>query len=455
MTQLLTIYNGRFNTGMVYYAPTATIPVTGDVVGSIYCFLSRVQPWSNEATPPVPTQDQKYLKTVFKNMFAAKRISTNEISLVIERINWTSNSVYAYYQDDANMFALDNNGFLVKRFYIKNRFDQVFKCLWNNDGGTSTVEPYFQPGTFNANQIFQGADDYKWKYMYTITSGSKLKFMDDEWMPVPIGSNIPNPVETFPGSGSIDVINVTSSGSGYDPTNAAVTITVTGDGRFAAANAVFSGNTLVDISVANTGSNYTYANVVISSSSGSGATAVAYTSPPGGHGYDPASELGARNVMITATFNKDESGKLPTDIDFRQIGVLVNPFAYYGTVVDVANGQFYDVSTNFTMSQGFGDYVPDEIVYQSPNGIFESATFTATVLSFNGTTNNLKLLNTFGTANNNAILYGQTSQTARVVLQQNPSDFIQFSGYLTYLENKEPIQRNEDGSELFKLVLGY
>lgn len=455
MTQLLTIYNGRFNTGSIYYAPTATIPVTGDVVGSIYCFLSKVLPWPNEASPQTPTQDQKYLKSVFKNMFAAKHVTTNNISLVLERINWATGTVYSYYRDDQNMFELDNNGFLVKKFYIKNRFDQVFKCLWNNNGGQSTVEPYFQPGTFNANQIFQGADDYKWKYMYTITSGNKLKFMDDDWMPVPIGTNIPNPVSTFAGSGSIDVINVTNAGSGYDPTNTTVTVTVTGDGRFASANAVFSGNNLIDVAVSNTGSNYNYANVIISSSIGSGATAVAYTSPPGGHGYDPASELGARNVMLTANFNKGESGKLPTDIDFRQVGVLVNPFAYYGTTVDIANSDFYDTSTNFTVSQGFGVYSPDEIVYQTANNSIDGATFTATVLSFDTPTNTLKLLNTFGTANNNQILYGQTTQTARVVLQQQTSEFIPFSGYLIYLENREPVVRNEDGSELFKLVLGY
>ena len=74
---------------------------------------------------------------------------------------------------------------------------------------------------------------------------------------------------------------------------------------------------------------------------------------------------------------------------------------------------------------------------------------------FRSTTNTLKLLNTVGTANNNQILYGQTTQTARVVLQQQTPEFIPFSGYLIYLENRGPVVRNEDGSELFKLVLGY
>jgi hypothetical protein len=363
--------------------------------------------------------------------------------------------VYDYYQDDIDMFARDTNGTILRRFYVKNRFDQVFKCLWNNDGGVVSTEPYFEPGNFNANQIFQGADDYKWKYMYTITSGNKLKFMDDAWIPVPIATRIPNPFSSFAGRGSVDVINVTDGGSGYDPSNATITVTVTGDGLYATANATVVSGSISDIVVANTGSNYSYANVSITSTLGSGAVAVAPASPIGGHGFDPVTELGVRHIMMTARFTRDESGKLPTDIDFRQIGILINPYAYFGTVTGLANADIYKTTTDFALSQGFGAYTPDETVYQSPNGLLTSSTFTATVLSFDSTTNTLKLINTQGVANNSAVIYGATTGTARVVVQQQTPDFIPFSGYLTYLENREPVQRNTDGSEIFKLVLGY
>lgn len=454
-TGILTSAAGYYQAETIYYTPTATIASTGQVLGTLYCFLSRVQPWTTESSPPTPTEDQKYIKQTFKNMFVAKKITTNDMSPVIERINWTSGQVYDYYSDSVDMFALDTNGSILKHFYVKNKFDQVFKCLWNNNGGVSTLEPYFEPGTFNANQIFQGADNYKWKYMYTITSGSKQKFMDDAWMPVPTGNNIPNPVQTFAGAGSIDVINVTNGGSGYDPLDVGLTVTITGDGKYASANVIVTGNTITDITVANTGTNYTYANVIISSTSGSGATAIAPTSPVGGHGFDPSSELGARHIMLTAKFEKDESGNLPTDIDFRQLGVLVNPFAYFGTKVDLANATIYKTTTDFTVSTGFGAYTPDEIVYQSPTGLYENATFEATVLSFDTIYNKVKLINTLGTPVNSTLLYGKTTGTARSVLLQETPAFIPFSGYLIYLENREPVQRNADGSEQFKLVLGF
>jgi hypothetical protein len=388
-------------------------------------------------------------------MFVAKKIGTNDISPVIQRVDWTTGTIYDAYSDQVNMFELNEDGTNAKKFYVKNRFDQVFKCLWNNNGSTSTVEPYFEPGTFNANQIFQGTDSYKWKYMYTITSGSKLKFMDASWMPVPVGNTIPNPVSTYAGTGDIEVINVTNGGSGYDEVNAAVSITVTGDGYLASANAVVTNGSITDILVANTGFNYTYANVSINSSLGSGATAIAPISPIGGHAYNPLSELGTRHVMLTTQFEKDESGNLPTDIDFRQVGILVDPYVYYGTVPGIANATIYKTTTDFVVSTGFGTYVPDEVIYQSPNGLLQNATFTANVLSFDNVFNTVKLINTTGVANTGALIYGATSGTARVLLQTQTPSFIKNSGFLIYLENRSPVQRSVDGSEQIRLVLGY
>ena len=452
---ILTYNDGYYQTSTVYYSPTALIPTTNQPVSSLYCFLSRVLPWTNENSPPEPTDDQKYLKTVYKNMFFMKKITTFDMSPIIERINWQTGEIYDYYRDDIDMFELDVNGTILRRFYVRNRYDQVFKCLWNNNGGASTVEPYFEPGTFNANQIFQGADDYKWKYMYTITAGSKSKFMDEAWMHVPLQTNPPNPLLKFAGAGSIDVINVTDGGSGYDDTISPITITITGDGQYATANAVVSGGSIVDISVANTGSNYTFANVSITSANGAGATAVAYPSPIGGNGFNPSTELGARHIMLTATFSQDENGFLPTDIDFRQIGVMINPYAYFGTTVGVANGESYSTTTDFVVSAGFGSYVPDEIVFQSNDGTLGSAYFSATVLSFDSTTNTVKVLNTSGAPVTNGLLYGNNSGTARVILQQQTPQFVPFSGQIIYIENRESVQRNPDGSEIFKLVLGY
>ena len=50
---------------------------------------------------------------------------------VIERIDWTANTIYSQYSSETNMFLLDSEHKLQKKFYVKNSYDQVFKCLSN------------------------------------------------------------------------------------------------------------------------------------------------------------------------------------------------------------------------------------------------------------------------------------------------------------------------------------
>jgi hypothetical protein len=59
---LLTYASKVTEVKQVYYAPVAL--VNGNITNSMYVFLSRVDPWSNENSPDQPTQDQRYLKKV-------------------------------------------------------------------------------------------------------------------------------------------------------------------------------------------------------------------------------------------------------------------------------------------------------------------------------------------------------------------------------------------------------
>jgi len=448
-----------------YYAPSVFVAGSNNPLQSIYCFLSWIDPWSDDNNPPLPTEDQQYIKNAFKNMFVAKQLTSSNIIPVIRRIDWTTGTVYDYYQDNVDMFAVDSNNFLLKSFYIKNRYDQVFKCLWNNNGGQSTIEPFFQPGTYNTNNVFTGTDGYKWKYIYTIDVGNKIKFMDSVWMPVSVGVNTPNPISSTAGIGSIDAINVITSGSNYDPINAPISIVITGDGSGASANVVVTGNTITDVTIGNPGSNYSYANVTFVTSGtqvGSGAVAIAPVSPIGGHGYDPMSELGCNHTMFAVEFNGTETingvDYVPIDIDYRQVGLLINPMAI-DTFPNFANNAIYDLTTQFTVASGFGVYTSDETVIQkdvnASSPTFGQTIFTGTVLSFNTSTNVLKLINTSGTPLYNSTVTGLSSKTSRTLLNVTTPNLIKFSGYVSYIENRSGVQRSVDGIEQFKFVLGY
>jgi hypothetical protein len=287
--------------------------------------------------------------------------------------------------------------------------------------------------------------------MYTIDAGSKKTFMDSYWMPVPVGQNTPNPLNDV-GRGNIDVINVVNGGSGYDPANTTITLSVTGDGIDATATPVISGGIITDVIVTNTGSEYTQANVSVTTTSGSNASFVVPASPIGGHGFDPVSELGCSRAMIAIEFNGSEDGYIPTDVNYSQVGVLINPTSLSNYPL-AADASIYKTTNDLIVASGFGSYVPNEVVYQGPT--LALATFTATVLSFDENTNVVRLINKQGNASTDATLYGNSSGTARTLLTISTPDFVPYSGYLSQIQNRSAIQRSSDGIEQFKFVLGY
>jgi hypothetical protein len=434
-----------------YYSPAAVVLPSTLPLATTYCFLAKVDPWTDENNPPTPTQDQLNIKKVFKNIFAAKLINSSSISPVIPRVDWNSGTIYDYYRDDIDIFVKDANLNNVYNFYVKNKYDQVFKCLWNNNGNISTSEPFFEPGSYDTNNVYTGPDGYKWKYIYTIDTGAKVNFMDNTWMPIILGK-VPNPLLSDAGYGSIDVVNILNGGSGYNPANSIITISIDGDGSGFVGSANVVNGAISNIIVTSPGSNYTYANVIITTSSGSGAIAISPTSPVGGHGFDPVSELGCSHVMYTAEFNGSEGDEIPTDIDYHQVGLLVDPTTQALSPA-YANGSVYRTTTDIIVAPAFGAYTNDEYVYQGPS--LAAATFIGSVLSFNTSTNVVRVLNTKGTITTNAPLFGYSSGTTRTLLSYSSPNFVILSGYLAFIENRAGIQRSSDGIEQFKFVLGY
>jgi hypothetical protein len=464
MANNLLTYNSKVTQiEQAFYSPVSIISGQNKTINTTYCFLAHILPYgSNDTDIEVPEQTQKYIKKIFRNIFVAKKINSSDICPVIHRVNWSENNVYDVYSDDIDILAKDENGFNVYNFYIKNKFDQVFKCLSNNAnliddiqvGQISTIEPYFQPGTYQTNNIFNGVDGYKWKYIYTIDTGNKIKFMDSTWMPIPIGNNRLNPTVSPSGYGGIEVINVLYGGSGYNPTTT-INVVIEGDGTGATAIVLLDGDSIKDIIVTNSGSNYTYASAYLSveSTSPPSSTAVLELpiSPIGGHGFDPISEFGTNNIMYTVEFNGDENGMIPTDIDYRQVGLIVNPISTL-TSPDTADADIYKTSTDFLVAGGAGIYTSDELIYQGP---MENPTFEGVMLSFSTSTDIINIIPIRGTPKLNTPIFGKVSGCVRTLLSVNYPYFIIESGYLTYIENRPTITRSFDGIEQFKFVLSY
>jgi hypothetical protein len=279
-------------------------------------------------------------------------------------------------------------------------------------------------------------------------------------MPVPAGQFVPNPTITSAGIGSVDVINITTVGQGYD--SLGTQIIIDGDGFGANASPVVNAaGYLTDVVVTNIGSDYTYANPVISVLNGYNtpnvaAVAISPVSPVGGHGLDPISELGCDSVMISLNLSGSEGGIIPTDMTYYQLGLILDPSST-DTNPAVTFGDIFDVTTQLFVSPGTGSFVSGQTIYQGQS--LATATFTATVVSFNTTTNVVKVINTYGTpVVNQALLQdanGPVTAAVRTLLSYQESDFIIYSGYMTYIENRTAIQRSSDGTEQFRAVLRF
>lgn len=180
-----------------------------------YVFLGNHVPYANESSPNSIVDSVSDEKSVWDNMFAAKRITGNDVELVIPRVDWTSNTKYKQYDDRIAVDDLltGNTTLNVKPMYVLTSSRNVYKCLSNNASANSTVEP---SGDFTtANGTISTADGYIWKYLYNVKPTNR--FLTNDWIPAPISTNKLdyNVSETSPIDGEVTTIVVTNGGTGY------------------------------------------------------------------------------------------------------------------------------------------------------------------------------------------------------------------------------------------------
>lgn len=122
-----------------YFTPNFVMDYDATDFANMYMFIG-VAPDSEQGIPTEPgiISSPTYIKKVFKNMIYMKKINVNDISPVAERIDWKANTFYDSYDHTLNMSGRDENGKLIRKFYVRNKYDQVFKCLWNNVNSQNT-----------------------------------------------------------------------------------------------------------------------------------------------------------------------------------------------------------------------------------------------------------------------------------------------------------------------------
>ena len=216
----------------------------------LYAVLGRQLPFTQEPVAEAAIEtDKNKQRELWKQAIGGRKITTGDVSHVVPRHDWVSGRAYAQYRDtDTNLFARD--------FYVMTDENNVYKCLYNNKGATSTVKP----ADFSTLP-FTLADGYTWKYMYTISLGDADKFLTTSHMPVKTLSATDGSVEgdrqvavqNASVNGSIDIIETVQVGTGYhqisngaveSATTTTVRLSASGDNPPSAVDNFYNGSSL-------------------------------------------------------------------------------------------------------------------------------------------------------------------------------------------------------------------
>ena len=429
-----------------------------------YLFIGRPQSFSSGAgggtdiAPPTPKDSTEKELSYFRDMVALKNIGTADTSYVIPRRNWTTGTTYDQYQhnyDSNNTSTSGASNLYDATFYVMNSNYQVYKCMWNDGATASTTEP-----TGTSTNELTTADGYVWKYMYSITTSEVQNFLTTDFMPVSTDSTVSSAAV----DGELGKVAVTTAGAGY--TNATYTsVNVYGDGSNGVVTVVVAGGAVSTVTVTSTNeTGYTFANINIDSISGIGGSTSAVVTPiigpKGGHGYDAVTELGGFYVMMSSTLTSNEgSGDFVIDNDFRRVGLIRDPYNYGTTTVSTSATLSAVKSVTFAASPTPGTFVVDEIITGGTSGA------KGEVVAWDSTNRILKYIQTeWGgiDANKNLtafagteVVTGSTSSATGTMSAVNNPEIAYNSGEIMYVENRAPITRASDQSEIIRLVVEF
>lgn len=216
-----------------------------------------------------------------------------------------------------------------------------------------------------------------------------------------------------------------------------------------------AGGQIRKITLVSNGLNYSTANVRIIASQGSGAVATAIISPPNGHGYDPADELGASNIMLNVRVIGSEGNSFPSNNNFRMIGVLKDPLLRSG---DPATASTLDQCTKLGVAGVTGDFSADEIITGS------SSSARGQFIRFDpdvGTRTGIVRVNRITTGGTGLTfspgetITGSISGKTAIVTSVDKAAVREYTGDILYVENRKPINRAQDQIEDLKIVVRF
>ena len=449
---------------------------------AMYMFIGRPLSWTDDNNPPTPVDSLNDEYDAYANMVALKKVSSTDVSHAIIRRDWTGNTVYDEYRHNytsSNTASSGASTLWASTFYVVTSDYNVYKVISNNGGAQSTVMP-----TGTSTSILTTADGYKWKYMYSISASDVIKFVTSDFIPVKtigakaavdgdvggLGTAASDDnsaqwdVENAAVDGTIEHARVTAGGSSYG-SDGNYNVAISGDGASGQLQVTVSSGAITAVAINAVGSGYSVASIdnsllqTATSSTGTGAAFDIIISPKNGHGSDPVEELGGNYVIANSRLEYAEgSGDFPTDNDFRQIGLIVNPTDAGGNTLSSATT--LSALNRITLDSGATMPVVDDTIANAASIV--SGTAVGKVVSVDSTNRFIYYLpaeDSVGNFNSfsatNTIFVGSTSKgtiSSGGVSGSYP-EVQRNSGDIVYLENRGAVARAADQIEDIKLII--
>mgnify|MGYP003347769861 CR=1 FL=1 len=177
--------------------------------------------------------------------------------------------------------------------------------------------------------------------------------------------------------------------------------------------------------------------------------------PKFGHGFNPAKEIDATNVMVSeriGSVDSTENGLISTTTSFRQYGLLRDPYKYGHTspVISSNANTVISQTTNLTLIAGI-DFELNEFVYQGASS--NNAYFYGFVNSQSA--NEVRLTKVRGEVTVGGLLVGANSGVTRTVVRKYDPEFQPCTGDILYAENVTKVQRADGQAENVKFVIRF
>ena len=333
----------------------------------------RTENQGSDTSPLTPVDSVQDEFSYFDDFLAAKKITTSDVSYIIPRRNWVTGTVYDYYRHDygnritgTTTTQTANSGassLWDATFYVVSSTFNVYKCLDNNSGASSTVEP-----TGTSTSILTTGDGYKWKYMYTLSAAQQTNFLSTDFMAVTTNSTVSSAAV----DGAVNIVKIKSAGTGgTDGTH--TSIPIRGDGSSGTVSVVISSGAISSVTVTNAGTGYTFGYITLADINSAGGVALTAAEldciiePKGGHGFNAVKELGGYYVMLNTNFEAGEtsnSGDFTTANDFRRVALLRDP----DSGGSAASATTLRGTKAILLSSASGTFTIDEEINQATTG---------------------------------------------------------------------------------------